>query len=142
MMPALLRHNAILEEQIARSGGRILEMRGDGVMGVFENANPLPAVIEIQRQLGCQSWGEIGELRIRIGLHGVPGKSEGVEFFRREGQYYGPALNLTARIMEAGWGGQTLVSEQVHRNLPLPEGASWQDFRWHALKGVDRPRRW
>ena len=141
MLPALLLHNAILEEQITHGSGRILEMRGDGVVAVFENANPLPAVIEIQRQLGCQSWGEIGELRIRIGLDCVPETSEGVEFFRREDQYYGPVLNHTARIMAAGWGGQVLVSEQIQRSLPLPDGASWQDFGWHVLKGVDRPQR-
>lgn len=99
MLPALLLHNAILEEQITQVGGRILEMRCDGVVAVFENANPLPAVMEIQRQLGCQSWGEIGELRIRIGLHGVPETSEGVEFFRREDQYYGrpPAGRIDPR---------------------------------------------
>ena len=141
MLPALLLHNAILEEQISQAGGRILEMRGDGVVAVFENADPLPAAMEIHRQLGGQSWGEIGELRIRIGLHCVPETNEGVEFFRREDQYYGPVLNHTARIMSAGWGGQILVSEQVQRNLPLPDGASWQDFGWHVLKGVDRPQR-
>jgi pimeloyl-ACP methyl ester carboxylesterase/class 3 adenylate cyclase len=141
MLPALLLHNTILEEQITRAGGRIMEMRGDGVQAVFENANPLAAVMEMQRQLGCHAWGEIGELRIRIGLHAVEETSEGTEFFRRQEQYYGPVLNHTARIMEAAWGGQILVSEQVHENWPLPAGASWQDFGWHALKGVDRPQR-
>ena len=72
MLPALLHHNAILQEQITQGGGRILETRGDGVVAVFERANPLPVVLEIQRQLGRQSWGEIGEIRIRIGLHAVP----------------------------------------------------------------------
>jgi pimeloyl-ACP methyl ester carboxylesterase/class 3 adenylate cyclase len=141
MLPALLLHNAILEEQITQVGGRILEMRGDGVVAVFENSNPLQAVTEIQRQLGRQSWGEIGELRIRIGIHGVPETSEGVEFFRRQDQYFGPVLNYTARIMEAGWGGQILVSEQVYKGLPLPDGASWHDFGWQILKGIDRPQR-
>ncbi|HEX9615828.1 MAG TPA: alpha/beta fold hydrolase [Anaerolineales bacterium] len=141
MLPALLRHNAILEEQITQAGGRILERRGDGLVAAFENANPLPVVLEIQRQLGRQPWGEIGELRIRIGLHGVPEANEGVEFFRREDQYYGPVLNHTARIMAAGWGGQILASEQVRRSLALPDGSSWLDFGWHDLKGVDRPQR-
>jgi pimeloyl-ACP methyl ester carboxylesterase/class 3 adenylate cyclase len=141
MLPILLRHNAILEEQIQRGGGRLLESRGDGVLAVFENADPLPAVLEIQRQLGRQAWGEIGELRIRIGLHAVGEASEGAEFFRCEDVYYGPALNHAARIMAAGWGGQILASEQVRSSLPLPDGAHWQDFGWHELKGVDRPQR-
>jgi pimeloyl-ACP methyl ester carboxylesterase/class 3 adenylate cyclase len=141
MLPALLFHNSTIKDQITQAGGRILEMRGDGVQAVFENINPLQAVMEIQHQLGCHSWGEIGELRIRIGLHAVEEKSEGVEFFRRDDQYYGPVLNHTARVMEAAWGGQILVSEQVQQNFQLPDGASWQDFGWHRLKGVDRPQR-
>lgn len=141
MLPALLHHNAILQEQITQGDGRILETRGDGVVAVFEGANPLPVVLEIQRQLGRQLWGEIGELRIRIGLHAVPESNEGVEFFRREDQYYGPGLNHAARIMAAGWGGQILASELVRTSLPLPHDASWRDFGWHDLKGVDRPQR-
>jgi class 3 adenylate cyclase len=141
MLPALLRHNAILEEQINRGGGRLLESRGDGVLAVFESVSPLPAVLEIQRQLGRQAWGEIGELRVRIGLNAVPEAGEGAEFFRRDDQFYGPALNHTARIMAAGWGGQILASEQVQSSLSLPAGASWSDFGWHDLKGVERPQR-
>lgn len=139
MLPALLQHNAILEETITQHGGRILELRGDGVKAVFEGVNPLQCMIDIQHSLGAADWGEIGDLRIRIGLHGVPRVHKDFDYFIEDDHYYGPVLNHTARIMDAGHGGQILVSEQVHNAFSLPQGASWQDFGLHKVKSLDHP---
>ena len=54
MLSALLQHNTILEAQISRHGGRILELRGDGVKAVFEGCDPLACMIAIQKELGLQ----------------------------------------------------------------------------------------
>jgi class 3 adenylate cyclase len=67
MLAALLQHNAILEQQIPKHGGRILELRGDGVKAVFEGVDPLPCVLDILREFGRADWGELGELKIRSG---------------------------------------------------------------------------
>jgi predicted ATPase/class 3 adenylate cyclase len=139
MLPALFKHNQILEKNIALYGGRILELRGDGVKAVFEGGNPLSCLIAIQNEMGNTDWGEIGNLRIRAGLHGVPAVRKGYDYFKKDDQYYGPVLNHTARIMDAGWGGQVLVSEMVHNSQPLPSGAIWQDFGYHHLKSLDHP---
>jgi predicted ATPase/DNA-binding SARP family transcriptional activator len=141
MLPALLRHNEILEEQIARHGGRILELRGDGVMAVFEGADPLPCVLAIQRAFGEQNWGAVGEVRIRVGLHGVPPEREGQDYFLKGDQYYGPALHLGARVMDVGHGGQILVSERVRNSFPLPPEATWRDWGEYELRGVEEPQR-
>ena len=50
-----------------------------------------------------EPWGETGPLRVRMGLHAG-------EAAEREGDYFGPTLNRTARIMSAGHGGQVLLS--------------------------------
>jgi len=131
MLPALLQHNQILEVCITRHGGRILELRGDGVKAVFEGVNPLQCMLDIQQSLGTADWGEIGDLRIRLGLHGVPTVRKGFDYFVEDEKYYGPVLNHTARIMDAGHGGQILVSDQVHQKFNLPPGASWRDFGLH-----------
>ncbi|UCC64798.1 MAG: tetratricopeptide repeat protein, partial [Anaerolineae bacterium] len=141
MLPALLAHNQILEERITSHGGRILELRGDGVKAVFEGVDPLPCVLAIQKAFGQQDWGPVGEIRVRIGLHGVPPEGEGHEYFLRGDQYYGPALHHAARVMDAGHGGQILVSEQVRNSFPLPPGAAWQDFGLHRLRGIEEPQR-
>ncbi len=139
MLSALMQHNTILEEQISRHGGRILELRGDGVKAVFEGGDPLACMIAIQRELGLADWGQIGELKIRIGLHGVPTVRKGYDYFLKQDQYYGPVLHHTARIMDAGWGGQILVSEQVRNTCTLPDSASWRDFGEHQVKSLDHP---
>lgn len=139
MLAALMRHNAILEEQIHRHGGRILELRGDGVKAVFEGGDPLACTLAVQKDIAETDWGEIGALRIRIGLHGVHLVRKNFEFFKEDDRYYGPVLNHTARIMDSGWGGQILVSEQVHHAFSLPPGANWVDFGSHTLKSLDQP---
>jgi DNA-binding SARP family transcriptional activator/predicted ATPase len=139
MLPALFQHNSILEDQITKHGGRILELRGDGVKAVFENVNPLRCMIDIQKSLSEADWGDVGNLKIRIGLHGVPSVRKGYDYFEKNDAYYGPVLNHTARIMDAGWGGQILVSEQVRNTCSLPDNASWQDFGLHNVKNLDHP---
>ena len=139
MLPALFTHNQILDENIGHYGGRILELRGDGVKAVFEDGDPLACMIAIQRDLSQTDWGEICDLRIRAGLHGVPTVRKGYDYFKKDDQYYGPVLNHTARIMDAGWGGQVLVSEPVYNTLTLPTGATWEDLGRHQLKSLDQP---
>jgi predicted ATPase len=41
--------------------------------------------------------------------------------------------------MDAGHGGQILVSESVHNTFTLPPGARWKDFGQHEVKGLDQP---
>lgn len=139
MLTALMRHNAILEEQIPAHGGRILELRGDGVKAVFETGDPLACVIAIQRAFERTDWGEIGTLKIRIGLHGVPTVKKGIDYFKEEDRYYGPVLNHTSRIMDAGWGGQILVSDEIQQTFSLPTGARWVDFGAQNLRSIDHP---
>lgn len=139
MLQALLQHNAILKEHIERHGGRVEESRGDGVKAVFESGRPLEAAIGIQQAFGQADWGELDELRIRIGLYGVSADWEGYDYFRTGDAVFGPALNYAARVMDAAWGGQTLVSKSVSDALQLPDNASWQDFGLHDLKGCEEP---
>ena len=80
-------------------------------------------------------------LRFRIGLHGLPAVRKGYDYFEKDQKYYGPVLNHTARIMDAGWGGQILVSEQVRNNCSLPTGATWENFGEHRVKSLDKPLR-
>ncbi|MDX1414231.1 MAG: BTAD domain-containing putative transcriptional regulator [Candidatus Promineifilaceae bacterium] len=82
MLGALRQHNDLCETEIERYNGRILNHTGDGFLFVFEQSNPLPFAIALQRRFSQANWGEIGELRIRIGLHGATAGQEGHEFFR------------------------------------------------------------
>ena len=82
-----------------------------------------------------EPWGETGPLRVRMGLHAG-------EAAAREGDYFGPTLNRTARIMSAGHGGQVLLSAAAAALVidQLPDGAALQDMGEHQLKGLGRAR--
>jgi predicted ATPase len=61
----------------------------------------------------------------------------------REGDYFGPTLNRTARIMSAGHGGQVLLSAAAAALVVdrLPNGSALRDLGEHPLKGLGRPER-
>ncbi|MBK8900082.1 MAG: tetratricopeptide repeat protein [Anaerolineaceae bacterium] len=125
MIPALYRHNTILNNLIPQHGGRILSLQGDKVSAVFENGRPLACALAIQEAFGKERWGRIGELKVRIGLHG--GLSDET------------AVTQTVAITAAAWGGQILASATVHENLALPDGAYWRDVGKHQLNKEDPP---
>lgn len=140
MAGVIARHDDILQEQVEAAGGRITKHTGDGITAVFEGGQPLVCALEAQKRFSTGPWGEIGELRIRVGLHageaefhtspGTPG-----------GDYFGPPVNCTARIMSAAWGGQILLTPQVTDIYALPPQATLLDLGEHLLKNVSTPQR-
>jgi len=135
MTDALHRHDVILREAIERSGGTVVKTTGDGMMAVFDGArDAIAAAIEAERALGAEPWPVTGPLRVRMGLHAGPAE-------QRTGDYFGPTVNRTARIMAVGHGGQVLVSGPVAELLAegLPGGAGLLDLGNHRLKDLGRP---
>ena len=135
MKDALRRHDAILRAAIQTSAGQVVKTTGDGMMAVFGSAVQATAA-SLAAQLGLQaeSWPETGPLRVRMGIH--CGLAE-----ERGGDYFGPTLNRTARIMAAGHGGQVLLSESAGAlaREGLPAGAALIDLGEHRLKDLGRP---
>jgi WD40 repeat protein/class 3 adenylate cyclase len=129
MGQVIARHDVILREQIEGSGGRITKHTGDGVTAAFEQGEPVACALETQKHFASEAWGAIGELRIRIGLHAGEAELHGED-------YFGPAVNCTARVMSAGWGGQILLTPEVTRVSPLPDEATLRDLGQHLLKDV------
>jgi len=141
MVSALQRYCEIIETAVYRHNGHILSKAGDGYFIVFEHDDPLSCVLEIQRQLAHQDWGEIRELRVRIALHYVGAEQEGREFFRRGDEYFGSALTQVARIEPLARGGQIVASASVVESCLLPPNAAWEDLGLHQLKDVAEPQR-
>ena len=133
MMAVITRHNAMLEEQIAHHGGRVLKHLGDGTFAAFEHGDPIRCALEIQKQFQRERWETIGELRIRIAIHA--GHAE-----KRGNDYFGPVINRVARILSTGWGGQILLTPDVASAYALPAGASLQDLGTHVLKDLSEPQ--
>lgn len=119
----LAAHDDVLAEAIAEAGGWMFKHTGDGVCAVFRSA---PAGVDAA-QTALQRLG----LPVRMGLH--TGEAE-----LRGGDYYGPTLNRAARIMDAGHGGQLLVSGST---ASLLANIDLVDLGEHQLKGLETPER-
>ena len=132
MRPALARHDALVLEAVAAHGGRVVKHTGDGFFVVFDNDDALAAALELQSRLQREDWGGGVELRVRLAVH--VGEAE-----EREGDYFGPAVNLAARLAEAAWGGQTVLTAEAAAALPLPSGAALTDLGVHVLRDVGVP---
>lgn len=133
MGQVLSRHDAILQKRIEECGGRVIKHMGDGVFAVFEGGEPVRCALEIQKQLGEEDWGAVVALHVRIALHAGDAEERG-------GDYFGPAVNRTARILALGWGGQILLTPEVVQAAGLPAQASLQDLGVHWFKDLREPQ--
>ncbi|GIU93179.1 MAG: hypothetical protein KatS3mg011_2085 [Acidimicrobiia bacterium] len=134
MREALAVHDRLLEDLVEEHGGRIFKHTGDGICAVFDSAgDALEASADIQRRFADETLPEVGRLRLRIGVHA--GEAE-----ERDGDFFGTALNRTARLMSAAHGGQALVSLVAAR---LADDARLQlrDLGEHRLRDLGRPER-
>ncbi len=137
MRPALACHDAIARATVERHRGVVVKTTGDGVHAVFEDpADALGAVIQLQLALADPAATQGLGLRVRCGLHA------GVEE-RRDGDFFGPAVNRAARIMGAAHGGQVLLSQAVAAQLDgcLPAGVALRDLGRVRLRDLAEPER-
>jgi predicted ATPase/class 3 adenylate cyclase len=136
MQQALAHHDAILREAIESNDGYLVKTTGDGAHAAFAiAADAIAACLVAQRALTAHVWGELS-ITSRMAIHS--GAAE-----QRGGDYYGPALNRAARLMEAGHGGQILLSlatEELVRDH-LPGGIALRDMGERRLKDLIRPER-
>ena len=134
--PALARHDAVSRAVVERHQGTVVKMTGDGLHAAFDDpADALAAVIELQQALAAED-GDALPLRVRCGLH--VGEAQ-----RRDNDFYGPAVNRAARIMNAAHGGQILVSQAVADRVEqrLPGSTGLRDLgavRLRDLTGAER----
>src|SRR5215472_6103799 len=136
MKEALARHHALLETAIESHRGRVFQIVGDAFLSAFENANDaLSAALEAQRALHGQKWGEVGVVRVRMGLH--TGAAEA-----REGDYVSSlTLARVQRVASAGHGGQTLLSSAAAEGVAgqLPRGTTLRHLGPYKLRGLPEP---
>lgn len=133
MGPALARHDQILRSAIAANDGYVFSTAGDGVGAVFGRAaSAISAAVAAQRELSAEVWVGGPVLRVRMGLH--TGEAE-----ERDGDYFGPAVNRSARIMGAANGGQVVVSDLTAGLVTQVAGVKLVDLGSIELKGVIEP---
>lgn len=130
---ALARHNALLQAAIEAHQGQVFQVVGDAFCSVFPDAREaLGAALDAQRALYRENWGEIGAVRVRVGLH--TGVAEA-----HDGEYVSSlALVRAQRVTAAGHGGQTLLSAAAADKVTaeLPGGTTLRDLGVQKLRGL------
>ena len=132
MGAALEQHDRVVGDALAAVGGRVFKHTGDGMIAVFDDADAAVAgALGAVAGLGAASWGETGPLEIRVSVHAG-------QVLERDGDFFGPPLNKTARINGVGHGGQVLVSDVVRQLMAEPAGV---DLGEHQLRDLSEPIR-
>ncbi|HSE63115.1 MAG TPA: adenylate/guanylate cyclase domain-containing protein [Thermoanaerobaculia bacterium] len=126
----LARHNELVAEGIAGTGGEVVQQTGDGFFAVFTTPRAaLEAAIAIQRALE----GEIVAPDVRIGVH------TGAAFEDDAGSngYGGEAVHIASRIGSAAGAGEILASREALDGAGT--GFRVSEPRSESLKGFEQP---
>jgi predicted ATPase/DNA-binding SARP family transcriptional activator len=133
----LARHDELLRASIEAAGGEVFSHTGDGMAAAFRGApDAVAAAVAAQRALASAAWTAPGPLRVRMAIH--VGVAQ-----RREGNYFGPALNRVARLLGTASGGQVLCSHAAAELIgaDLPPDVALLDLGEHRLADLARVER-
>jgi predicted ATPase len=131
MWAVVERHIALLRTAIAAHEGVHFKTVGDAVQAAFPTVpQALAAAVEGQSALRQEDWGELGPLRVRMGIHVG-------EATPKDGDYLAPALNRLARVLGAGYGEQILLTESAQAlATELPTDHAVIDLGAHRLRDL------
>jgi adenylate cyclase len=117
---------------VTAQGGRVVKMIGDEVMFTVDAADAA-AQIGLALAEGTRGADELSDLR--VGLAAGP-------LLEREGDLYGPVVNLASRITSIAFPGTIVVSESVRDQLEGQEEYRLRSMRARYLKDIGRVPLW
>ena len=126
-----------LEPTLARHGGRLVKLTGDGALVEFPSAvDALGAAIEFQQSMAEANRDQPADTAIvfRIGLHLGDLIVEGEDL-------YGDGVNVAARLEAQALPGGIVISGDVHNAVAGRLKAAFDDLGNLALKNIERPVR-
>ncbi|HUF52855.1 MAG TPA: adenylate/guanylate cyclase domain-containing protein [Dehalococcoidia bacterium] len=123
--------DAALRTVIRDNAGTPIEGKliGDGVLAVFASARQA-----IEAALTCARSGDEAGLPLHLGLHAG-------DVIREDGNVFGGAVNIAARISGLSAPGEVLVSQTVRDLARTSAGVRFEDRGERELKGVGEPVR-
>jgi adenylate cyclase len=128
---------AVFRIEIAAHVGRVIDMAGDSVLAVFENATAaVQAALTIQRQLNELAASDVHDdrrMRFRIGVH------LGDVIEKADGSVYGDGVNIAARLESLAAPGGVAVSEPVRSTVKGRLEASFEDQGAQRVKNIADP---
>jgi predicted ATPase/class 3 adenylate cyclase len=129
----LARHRELLRAAFAAEQGYEVDCEGDSFFVAFPTpGQAVSAASRAQQALAAERWSDGEEVWVRMGVHtGEP--------MLAPPKYVGLDVHKAARVMQAGHGGQVLVSQET-REL-LDESFRLRDLGEHRLKDLEAPTR-
>ena len=124
-----------LEPTLARHGGRLVKLTGDGALVEFPSAvDALGAAIEFQQAMAEANRDQPEDTAIvfRIGLHLGDLIVDGDDL-------YGDGVNVAARLEAEAPAGGIVISRNVHDAVAGRLKATFDDLGSLALKNIERP---
>jgi len=120
-----------LRSVIREASGTPVEgkLLGDGVLSVFTSARQA-----IEAALKCGAAGESGGLPLHLGVHAG-------DVIEEDGNVFGGAVNIAARVAAESAPGEVLVSQTVRDLARTSADVEFEDAGERELKGVGEPVR-
>jgi adenylate cyclase len=126
-----------LEPALARHGGRLVKLTGDGALVEFASAaDALNAAIEFQQAMAVANFDDPQHCRIifRIGVHVGDVIVDGDDL-------YGDGVNVAARLEGEAPPGGIVISGNARDAVANRRDASFRDVGDLSLKNIERPVR-
>lgn len=126
------RFEELTHDTIAELGGRLVKTIGDEVMFVSES----PAVTA---KIALRLTERTGDDSV------LPDARGGLAYgsvVAREGDYYGPIVNLAHRLVELAYPGTVLTSDELHNALAADPAFSWGRSRSRKIRDIGRVETW
>lgn len=129
-MELVERHRIILQEEVDRYAGDIVQFYGDGSLILFPSA-----LAAVQCAIGLQqaSQAEL-YIPIRIGIHSG-------EIIKKDEHVFGDAINIAARIQSEAVEGGICISERIYNYIQNHSEIRVLDLGPKKLKNVKNPIR-
>jgi adenylate cyclase len=117
---------------VTAAGGRVVKMIGDEVLFLVDEP---AAAAEIALSLAdaLREADELSDVRVGMALGPV---------LEREGDCFGPTVNLASRATGIAYPGSVVVSDELHDALAADEGYAWRSMRPRFLKNIGRVHLW
>ena len=119
-------------EVVTAGGGRVVKMIGDEVMFTVAAAGAA-AEIALALAEGTRAADELSDVRVGLALGSL---------LEREGDLFGPVVNLANRITRIAYPGSIVVSESVRDRLAEDPGYVLRSMRPRYLKDIGKVPLW
>ncbi len=126
------RFEATAYDIVGSLGGRVIKMIGDEVMFAVDDC---ATAIEIALALAEAYHDDESLSDVRVGLaYG--------QVLEREGDLFGPTVNLASRIVSIAYAGSVVASAEFHEALLESDQLRWKSLRTRQLKNIGRVQLW